>query len=135
MVIIDTSVIIDHLLQSEAKITALMMLAEKIPQQELAISVISVQEVYEGQSTRSKDKEQYLLGTISPLTILPYTYEIAQQAGEIARDLQNPIEFADAAIAATALIHGAALYTLNQKHFAKIKDLELLGTAEVMARS
>ncbi len=126
MVIIDTSIIIDHLRQSQAKTTALMAIAEKIPQQELALSVISVQEVYEGQSTRSKNKEHYLIGTISPLTILPYTYEIAQHAGEIARDLPNPIEFADAAIAATALIHGAALYTLNQKHFAKIKDLEIL---------
>jgi predicted nucleic acid-binding protein len=126
MVIIDTSIIIDHLRQREVNATNLMLLAEKIPQQELAISVISVQELYEGQSTRLKEKEHYLFGTISPLAMLPYTYEIAQQAGEIARDLKSPIEFADAAIAATALINGAALYTLNQKHFAKIKDLELL---------
>lgn len=85
---------------------------------------MTVQELYEGKSTKNKEKEGYLLLTISALKILPYTYEIAQLAGEIARDLKNPIELADATIAATTIVNGASLYTLNKKHFQGIKDLK-----------
>mgnify|MGYP001602359360 FL=1 len=67
-----------------------------------------------------------LLATITPLTIVPYTFEIAEQAGKIARDFLHPIEFADAAIAATAIVQGGKLLTLNQKHFIGIPELELI---------
>lgn len=126
MVILDTSIIIDHLRQRKDKETALMKIAKKVSKENLAISVITVQELYEGKSTRNESQEQYLLATISPLKILPYTYEEAQLAGTIARDLKEPIEFADAAIAASAIINGASLFTLDKKDFRKIKDLELI---------
>ena len=125
MVILDTNVIVDHLRQKVGKDTKLIDIVKKNPKQTLALSAVSVQELYEGQSTRNKDKEVYLLATISPLKILPYTYEVAQLAGEIARDSKKPIEFADAAIAATAIINGYQLYTLNKKHFKGIKELVL----------
>ena len=57
---------------------------------------------------------------------LPHSYEIAKLAGEIARDLKRPIELADAAIAATAVINQASLFTLNEKDFQGIKPLEIL---------
>ncbi len=41
------------------------------------------------------------------------------------RDSKTPIQFADAAIAATAIINGAELYTLNKKDFEKIPGLLL----------
>lgn len=90
------------------------------------MSVVSIQELYEGQSTRDAHKEALLLATITPLTILPYTSEVAKLAGEIARDLSQPIEFADAAIAATAITHDAQFATFNKKDFQGIKELELL---------
>jgi predicted nucleic acid-binding protein len=57
--------------------------------------------------------------------LMPYNYEIAKLAGEIVRDNKNLVEFPDAAIAATALVNEAELLTLNKKHFAGIKGLEL----------
>jgi len=127
MVVLDTNIIIDHLrLKDRTKDSALMKAARQNPKEVLGISIISIQELYEGQSTLDPDKEQYLLATISPLKILPYTYEVAQRAGEIARDLKEAIELADAAIAATALLNGAKLLTSNTKDFEKIKDLQLL---------
>lgn len=125
MVVLDTDVIIDHLRERHARETALLRIAKKVPKENLAISVITVQELYEGKSAAEKDKEEYLLATITPLRILTYNYEIADLAGELARDLRQPIEFADAAIAATALVHGASLATLNQRDFGKISGLEL----------
>lgn len=125
MVILDTNIVIDHLRQQTHKNSLLVHLAEKHPKEVLALSVISVQELYEGRSTKSKQKEQFLLATITPLKILPYTYEIAQLAGKIARDIEVSIELADTAIAATAIIYNASLFTLNKKDFVWIKNLEL----------
>lgn len=126
MILLDTNIIIDHLRQFKEKETILMGVSKKHSKEDLALSVISVQELYEGISTKEEDKEEYLLATITPLKILPYTYETAQLAGEIARDLKSPIEFADAAIAASAILCGGSLLTLNKKHFSGISELELM---------
>jgi predicted nucleic acid-binding protein len=127
MVVLDTNIIIDHLRLQDGKAESrLMILARTKPKEVLAISMLTVQELYEGQSTRDAQKEQYLLATISPLKILPYSYEIAKLAGEIARDIDRPIELADAGIAASAILNGCELFTLNLKDFAGIDNLRLL---------
>jgi len=133
MVILDTNVIIDHLRRTN-KDSSLVKIAKKIPKEALAISIISIQELYEGKSTKDNEREKYLLSTITPLRILAYTYEVAKYAGEIARDSINPIELADAAIAATAIINGYQLFTLNKKHFKGIKDLELIDMDTAVSR-
>lgn len=126
MVILDTNIIIDHLrLQKKGQDSKLMEIARLKSKEVLAISMISIQELYEGQSTKDEKMEQYLLATISPLKILPYTYEVAQLAGEIARDLGFSIELADAAIAATTILNGGVLLTLNKKDFLGIKNLSV----------
>jgi predicted nucleic acid-binding protein len=126
MVIIDTSVIIDHLRQQGEKESHILRLAKSFQKQELAISVITLQELYEGKSTTDKRKEGYMISTIAPLKILQYNYETAKKAGQIARGLTNPIEFADCAISATCILNNAKLATLNNKDFEKIPDLELV---------
>lgn len=127
MVVLDTNIIIDHLrLQKTEAESKLMQIARQKPKETLAISIISVQELYEGRSTKDEHKEQYLLATISPLKILPYSYDIAKLAGEIARDLERPIELADAAIAATAILNGCSLTTSNTKDFVGIPRLQLI---------
>lgn len=126
MVVLDTSIIIDHLRTATSGESHLLHLAKAKPKETLALSVISVQELYEGHSTRNKEKEKSLLATIAPLGILPYTYETAKLAGQIARDLGRTVELADAAIAATTIFHNAQLYTLDKRGFAGIRDLELL---------
>lgn len=126
MVILDTNIIIDHLRSKTNRRSALVELVATHPPHNLGLSLISVQELYEGQSTLDPNRAKDLLATIAPLQLLPYTYEIAKLAGEIARDHYRPIELADAAIAATAIIHQAPLYTLNRKDFVQISNLELL---------
>lgn len=128
MVILDTNIVIDHLRLAKTKESHLVKLIKEKSKEVLTISVISVQELYEGKSTRDEQKEKDLLSIISPLKILPYTYEIAKLAGKIARDLDRSIELVDAAIAATAITNGAQLMTLNKKDFVGIKDLEVVST-------
>ncbi len=124
MVILDTSVIIDHLRQP-AEESTLIKLFEKHVDQTFGLSVISVQELYEGKSTQDTAKESQLLSTLGLLEILPYNFETAKLAGKIARDAKESIELADAAIAATVIINEAELYTLNKKHFQPIPNLKL----------
>lgn len=126
MVIIDTSIIIDQLRRPKGTKTELIKFIKAGSDKDLAISIISVQEFFQGRSTKDKDRLQSLLATISPLRILPYTYEIAQLAGKIARDMEQPIQFADAAIAATARINNCLLFTLNKKDFKNIRGLRLV---------
>lgn len=125
MVILDTSVIIDHLRKLPQE-SILIKLFEKYTDQTFGISVITVQELYEGESTRDEIKENHLLSTLGSLEVLPYNTEVAKLAGKIARDSKDPIDFADAAIAGTAITNEAELYTLNEKHFKDIPNLDLL---------
>lgn len=125
MVIVDTNIIIDHLRTTTDYKSKLVRLVQELPQEVLSLSVISIQELYEGQSTKVESKEKDLLATIGSLKILPYDYDTAELAGKIARDLSRPIQLADVAIAATAVIHGASLFTLNTKDFIAIEGLDL----------
>lgn len=124
VVLLDTNIIIDHLRQPPEK-SVLARISAKIPYQNLRLSMFTIQELYSGSSTLSSQKEKILLAVIAPFTILPYTYQIAQHAGILFRDLDRPIHFADAAIAATAIVNHIPLYTLNHKDFSKIPGLML----------
>lgn len=127
MVIVDTNIIIDHLRQTKKS-----SLLQKIKKTEtpIAVSIISIQELFTGQSTRKKTNTAILLSLINALQILPYNYQTAKLAGQINRALSSPIEFADAAIAATAISYKIPLLTLNQKHFQKIPRLKLFILAQ-----
>jgi len=123
MVILDTNIIIDHLRQP-VQDTALKQIVKKELTQNLAISIITVQELFEGLSTKNPAKKNSMLRTIKPLKKLPYNFKTAQKAGILIRDSKIQIEFADAAIAATCLSYEAKLLTFNKKHFAQIPDIQ-----------
>jgi len=125
MVIIDTNIIIDHLRKKNKKDSLLIKMFQQYLKDELAISVITIQELFEGKSTLDPQKEKALLEILSLFQILPYSSEVAELSGKIARD-SGPIEFADAAIAATTIINNSQLLTLNKKDFIKIEGINFL---------
>lgn len=126
MVILDTNIIIDHIRLPKKSDSYFVKIVRLIPEEAFALSLISIQELYIGQSSKVIEKERDMLAVIRALQLLPYTYEVAQLAGEVIRDSKNSVSFADAAIAATALVNGFQLATLNKKHFAGIKGLEMI---------
>lgn len=126
MVILDTSILIDFLRRPEDINSPLKEFISLHPQEKSAISVLTVQELYSGKSSRELTKEQLFLEIIGRIEILPYTYEIAKLAGEIVRDLGKALGFPDVAIAATAILNKASLFTLNKKDFKGIKGLKLI---------
>ena len=125
MIILDTNIIIDHLRILGNKESYFVKLSKILPKDDLAISLVTIQELFQGKSTRDTEPEKNLIAVIEPLKILPYTYQIAKLAGQINRDVKNTIEFTDAAIAATAIVNKAKLFTLNKKDFHDISGLEL----------
>lgn len=126
MVILDTDIVIDCIRQPGNKNTPLVKLLQSVKPQDVAISVITIQELYVGESSKEIQKEEFFLKLISKLALLPYDYKIAKMAGEIMRDIRPRIQFADAAIAATAILNKARLLTLNKKDFKGIKKLKLI---------
>lgn len=126
MVVIDTNVIIDHLRLKGSPDSVLSKLFGQIELTEAAISFITVQELFAGQSTKEKEIVEWILRIINPYEILPYTFEVAKLAGEIERDSKSHIDFPDAAIVATAMLNKASLFTLNKKDFKGIQGLKLL---------
>lgn len=126
MVIVDTSIIIDHLRQKRGGETNFKLLLRAFGKEYIGVSILSIQELYSGQSTKKEAKEQQILAVISPLSILPYSYEIGQLAGQVTRNSKRPIGFADAAIAATGLYYQYSLATLNLKDFQGIAHLDLV---------
>ncbi len=124
MVILDTNIIIDHLRTIGKKESYFVKLSKILPKDDLAISLVTVQELFQGRNTRNIEQEKNLIAVIAPLKILLYTYQTAKLAGQINRDVKNTIDFADAAIAATTLVNGAKLFTLNKKDFQNVDGLE-----------
>lgn len=126
MVVLDTNLIIDHTRALGKQESTLFRLWQKYGREQLFLSIISIQELYQGLSTRRQDREDLMLSVISQFNILPYTYATAKLAGEVFRDNKVTITFADAAIAATTIDQGYKLATLNTKDFKSIPNLELL---------
>lgn len=126
MVILDTSVLIDFLRRPENEDSPLKQFGRLYAAGETAISILSIQELYSGQSSRDSKKEQLFLKIVDSCEILPYSYEVAKLAGEIVRDSGRSLGFPDAAIAATAILNKASLFTLNKKDFKGIKVLKLI---------
>lgn len=121
---LDTNILIDALRRKNGK-TFLEEILKTTSREDLSISVISIQELYQGKSVVESEKEEDMQTLLAPLKILPYSYDVAKQAGEIVRAKQYGITCADAAIAATAIVNHIPLFTLNEKDFQGIPDLTL----------
>ncbi len=125
MVVIDTNILIDYIRRSNSADSYLVKLLKLNPSPKIAISIITIQELYAGQSSKIAGKEQFFLRIVDSLKVLPYDSQVAKFAGEIIRDTKSQIQFADAVIAATAILNKASLFTLNKKDFQGIKNLKL----------
>lgn len=126
MVVLDTNIVIDHLRCRGKKNSALDRLNRQFSRDEMGISMVTIQELYEGESTLDPDGEEELVVLVGSLKIFPYSYEVAKKSGEIARDVGRPIEIPDAAIAATSIVNHCQLATLDKKDFIDIEGLETL---------
>lgn len=124
--LIDTDWIIDHLNGIVKRTRRLQELAP----QGLAVSIISVAELWEGihcsrEPERSRiQMERFLAG----VAVLGLDEEACRRFGQLRGELRSRggiIGDFDLLIAATALVHNLVLLTNNRKHFEKIQDLRV----------
>ncbi|MGA7173688.1 MAG: type II toxin-antitoxin system VapC family toxin [Candidatus Dormiibacterota bacterium] len=109
--LVDTDVCIDHL----AGVRRLPRGAGR-----LKYSVITRAELLAGAGDREALVRRFLAG----LEEIPVDRRIADRAGLLRRQVPA-LRLPDALIAATALVHGVALATGNQRDFRRVPDLRL----------
>ena len=125
--LIDTDWVIDHLRDMEAITSKL----EDLAPEGLALSIISLAELYEGvyYSRDPIQSEEVLRAFLDPdLTILGIDEEISQtsgrERGRLRQEGRNIGDF-DLLIAATCRRHGLTLLTNNRRHFELVRGLDI----------
>jgi predicted nucleic acid-binding protein len=120
-VLVDTSVLVDHLRGNHAARDAL---AEAVARGDrLAASVVVKVEILAGMRPEEERLTRRLLDAVE---WFPVTDPIAERAGEFANRFlrSHPgVDPVDYIIAATATLHDAALWTRNVRHFPMFPDL------------
>jgi predicted nucleic acid-binding protein len=121
VILVDSDVLIAHLRGIAAARDWLVAARRRTGP--LATSVVSVAEVTGRMRAREQREVTRLLDA---LQTIPVNRAIAWRAGELRRAYHrshNAIGIADYLIAATALVNGCELATLNVRHFPMIEDL------------
>lgn len=120
-VLVDTSIIIDHLRGRREARDALS--GARTAGRLLLGSMVTRTEILGGMRASEKAGTQALLGVLEWIAV---TEEIADAAGVLARQYRashSGIDIADYLIAATATVSGAELWTRNVKHFPMFESL------------
>ena len=121
MIVVDTSVLIDHLRGRPEAYRALRQAVEA--DQRLAGSVLTKVEITAGMRSNERGAVEALFRAVE---WLPVTGAIADEAGVLARRYRRShesIDVVDYVIAATARSLDASVWTLNVKHFPMIDGL------------
>lgn len=98
----------------------------KIGEQNIAISDVTCAELLFG--ARNKEELKILKKDIDKLTCIPINSQISNLSVRLVDkySLSHKLSLPDALIAATAIVYGIELFTLNQKDFKFIKQVKLL---------
>jgi predicted nucleic acid-binding protein len=101
------------------------------PEEDTCISAVTIQEIRFGLEDMDPGKkrdvvqqwlESYVLGSFRE-RILPVDIAVADECGRLmfrAKQQKFTVSLADALIAATAIVHGLSIATLNVKHFVRL---------------
>lgn len=124
MILLDTSVLVEHFRKKDKTSTYFFQLSEQ--HDTFAISTITHYEILSG-SNDLQDAFWDLL--FSTLVILPFDIACSTESAKIYKILKAKgllIDLADLTIAATAIAHGLTIATLNTKHFARVDALNMI---------
>lgn len=127
-VVLDTDVA-SHLMRGSLDET----FARRIRRSALAVTFVTVGELYRGAAHARWGTRRLtaLADWLSLLPVLTGSEVVAHRWGELtgsALVAGKPLPSNDAWIASCCLVHGAALATLNRRHYTEVSDLELIST-------
>lgn len=121
ILIVDTSVLIDHL-RSDARALDRLTVAAQDGHEIWSVAVVRV-EILAGARTHETQDIDYLFARLRWLDVTP---QLADRAGKLAAEYRashSGIDTVDYLVAAAALELGAELLTQNVRHFPMIEDL------------
>lgn len=115
--LVDTDILIDYLRGHSEAVEFLESNVDSVH-----VSAVTVAELYQG--VKEGAERTRLASTLSALTILSMSEDIAERAGLYRRDFraQSGCGLADCMIAATASFHGLRLATLNMKYYPMLPE-------------
>jgi Predicted nucleic acid-binding protein, contains PIN domain len=118
-ILIDTDIVIDFLRGDNQAISHFKSQSDSI-----CFSAITVAEIYAGIKGKKEESEVERLFSIFP--VITTTNEIAREAGKFVKQYRpsHSVEIPDGIIAATCVVSGSELHTLNVKHYPMFKDLK-----------
>jgi tRNA(fMet)-specific endonuclease VapC len=122
-IVIDTSIIIDHLRKRNKRKSFLFNMVDDYT---LYIPTIVEFELFAG--AIDAEKRQDIHFVLQFCSVLPLTSEIVQHAAHLYQTLKQKnqvIEIRDLFIASTAIVYAYPLMTLNTQHFSRIETLHL----------
>lgn len=120
--LIDTSILIDHLRKSQKDRTLFYQLSLRF---DYVISVVTEFEFAVGFSVNNRQFGEALLAQLSTLTFDSACAQTAIYLNQQLKASNQLIAVPDLFIAATALTYDLTLLTLNHKHFSRIIQLKL----------
>jgi tRNA(fMet)-specific endonuclease VapC len=128
-IILDADVIIG----GERGVFDLAAWAASRPRDRFAVAAITAAELWHGieravEPHRSK-RRRYLETVVAVLPVIPYTEQTAYEHARLWADLQSAgklIGAYDLIVAATALERGSQVATFNQRHFSRVKGLQVI---------
>ena len=118
-ILIDTDIVIDFLRGDRLAVAQLKTFSDAI-----CFSAITVAEIYTGIKGKKEESEVERLFSLFP--VVAATNEIAHEAGSLVKQYRpsHSVELPDAIIAATCLVSGLELHTLNVKHYPMFNNLK-----------
>lgn len=123
MILADTDVLIDYL----AGKGNVEQIADAAARGQLATTAITCYELLTGAGEGKRGEAVRQL--VAFLEVVPLDREGAERASRVRRQLEGKgegIGMADSLIAGIALARGLALWTRNQRHFARVEKLKLV---------
>lgn len=121
MIVLDTSVLIDHLRQRDDAHRAIDAALGR--GEDVVASVISKVEILTGMRTHERRTTRELFDLIRWTPVDDAAAQLAGEYGRLHRRSHSGTEVPDYVIAATATRLGAELWTRNVKHFPMFPDL------------
>jgi predicted nucleic acid-binding protein len=118
-VLVDSDIVIDFLRGERQALVLLKNEAEA-----LCFSAVTVAEIHAGVRNEKEEAEVDRLFSLFP--VFAVTGDIAREAGKLVRRYRasHSVELPDALIAATSIVYGSVLFTLNVKHYPMLKNLK-----------
>lgn len=123
LILLDTSVLIDYFRKQDKQRSLLFQLVQQGCQ--LRISAVTEFEIFSGVTDAQQAFWNSLLEEVMGI---PFGSIEAHQAVSTQRELRRArkqLDIPDLFIAATALVHGLPIATLNRKHFERVAGLQI----------